>query len=69
MQNEYIRKSDVVGTLDAVIDSLKGFTAYEHPVAYGIRVGFLAVKDLIENAERGLSDEQTAETVKGQEAS
>ena len=66
VQNEYIKKSDVVGTLDAVIDNLKGFTAYEHPIAYGIRVGFIAVKDLIENTERGFSDEQTTKTIKGQ---
>ncbi len=47
MQKKHENKSDVIETLDAVIENLKDFTAYTHPIAYGIRLGIIAAKDLI----------------------
>lgn len=51
MKEENTKKSDVIETLDNVIDALKDFNADEHPIAYGMRLGLLATKDLIENSE------------------
>ena len=63
MQNEYIKKSEVIELLTTVADSLKDYSAVQHPIAYGIRIGVEAMKDYIENFDRGCIsvDENTKE--------
>ena len=51
MKEENTIKSDVIDTLENVIDALKDFSSCEHPIAFGVRVGLIAAKELIENAE------------------
>ena len=53
VQNEYIKKSEVIELLTTVADSLKDYSAVQHPIAYGIRIGVEAMKDYIENFDRG----------------
>lgn len=43
MKEEYIKKSELIDQLNSVIDSLKGFSVNQHPIAYGIRVGIEGV--------------------------
>lgn len=51
MKEENTKQLDVIETLDNVIDVLKDFSSCEHPIAFGMRMGLIAAKDLIENAE------------------
>ena len=49
MQEEYIKKSELINRLNSVIDKLKGYSVNQHPIAYGIRVGVEGVKSFLEH--------------------
>ena len=51
MKEENTKQLDVIEILDNGIDALKDFSSCEHPIAFGVRVGLIAAKELIENAE------------------
>ena len=64
VQNEYIKKSEVIELLNTVADSLKNYSVVSHPIAYGIRIGVEAMKDYIENFDKGaIEDESTKEKI------
>ena len=50
MEEENLK--NVIETLDNAIEALKYLDAENHPIAYGIRLGFLAAKGLIEEEKQ-----------------